>query len=304
MAMKTTWQITWEAVRNWIADGSFQLAAALSFFALISLAPLVTVSLTVASLFYGRQAVQGELVGQITHYVGQAGAEVVQTVLASASRSNSGIAGLLGVVMMVIGGSAVFLQLQIALNAVWNVAPRADLPWTYTIKVRLFSMALVLGVGLLLLISTIASTGLAAITESAKHFAPLAATLWQLANFAAGLLLETVVFAAVFKVLPDAIIRWREAWIGAGITAVLFEVGRFGIGIYLGQAAPGSAYGAAASLIALLLWLNYSTLIVLLGAEFAQVIARRSGRRIEPSAHAIRTDKADPSPSERRPTKV
>lgn len=279
------WKISVEAVRQWIQDGAFSLAAALSFYTAVSLAPLVTLSLAAASLFYGEEALRGEIVQQIDSIVGRPGAEVVQQILASARRSHAGVAGVISVAMLLFGASAVFLQLQQALNTVWNVALRPKLPWWHTVKARALSMGIALGVGALLLVSTIAR----GILQSAAETAPQIAALAQWLGLPIMLVGAAALFAVLFKFLPDVGIRWRDAWIGAAITAVLFELGRFGLGIYLAKAAPGSTYGASGSLVALLLWIYYSELILLLGAEAAQAWARHCGEPIQPAPHAYRT---------------
>jgi membrane protein len=283
--VRTIWNITVESVRQWIQDGAFLLAAALSFYTVISLAPLVTLSLAAASLFYGEEALRGEIVQQIDTIVGKPGAEVIQQILASARRGGAGVAGVVSVAMLLFGASAVFLQLQQALNTVWNVALRPKLPWWHTVKARALSIGIALGVGALLLVSTITR----GILQSASEAAPQIAMLAQWLGLPIVLVGAAALFAVLFKFLPDVGIRWRDAWIGAAITAVLFELGRFGLGIYLAKAAPGSTYGASGSLVALLLWIYYSALILLLGAEAAQVCARHRGEPIRPAPHAYRT---------------
>jgi membrane protein len=287
--MRTVWQIVARAFQQWRQDRAPSLAAALSFYTVVSLAPLVTMSLSFAALFYGDEALRGELVSEVERYVGPAGAEVIQSILANARLRGSGPAAWISIVMLLVGASAGFAQLQAALNAVWNVAPKPDLPFWRTLSVRLLSMALVLVVGLLLLVFTATGALLAGIVRLVGGPGSSTEALWQAADSLLGIAVTTALFAAMFKFLPDAIIRWRDVWVGALITAVLFNAGRLAIGLYLGHSAAGSAYGAAGSLVAVLLWIYYSSLILLLGAEFTQVYARRFGLRIRPAAHAIRT---------------
>jgi membrane protein len=291
--MHEVWKIVKQAVRQWQQDRAFELAAALSFYAIISLAPIVTMTLSVASLFYGEEAVRGELVSRVAGVVGEPGAEVIQDILANASQSGSGLLALFSLVMLLVGASIVFVQLQSALNTVWNVAPKPTLTFWYTVKLRLLSMGLVLSVGFVLLISMVLSAVLSAIGNMMTEVSPLAGTLWQSGNFVIGIAVATLLFAALFKLLPDARIAWRDVWVGAFVTSVLFNVGRVAIGLYLAHSAAGSAYGAAGSLITLLLWIYYSTLVMLFGAEVAQVYARRFGKRIQPAAHAIRISSAN-----------
>lgn len=289
--MKHFWTIPKLAFLQLGQDRAMELAAALSFYATISLAPLVTVILSVATFFYGGEAVRGELMNQIEHYLGSQGAEVVQTILANAKQSSSGIFAIAGLLTLLVASSAVFIQLQTALNTIWNVAPRADLPWSYTIRLRLVSMSLVVCAGLFLIVLVISSAVLAALSDMLGRVAPGVAALWRFVDFGFSIAVLTFLFAMIFKILPDAVVRWRDVWLGAFTTAVLFTLGKIGISIYLGKTAPGSAYGAAGSVIALLLWVYYSSVILFFGAELTQVYARQFGHRIQPSAHAYRTSK-------------
>lgn len=286
--MRTAWEILRQSVTQWLQDRAFELAAALSFYAAISLAPAVTMTLSVASLFYGEAAVRGELVSRVEGVVGEPGAEVIQNILASTTESPSGIFAVGSFVMLLVGASIVFVQLQSALNTVWNVAPKPTLSFWYTVKLRLLSMGLVLSVGFVLLASMILSAVLSAIRDFVTGVSPFAGALWQSGNFVIGVLVAALLFAALFKLLPDAHIGWKDVWVGALITALLFNIGRVAIGVYLARTAAGSAYGAAGSLITLLLWIYYSSLVMLLGAEIAQVYARKIGTRIDPAPHAYR----------------
>ncbi|CAN5782266.1 YihY/virulence factor BrkB family protein [soil metagenome] len=291
--MGEIWTLLKQAVRQWQQDRAFELAAALSFYAIISLAPAVTMTLSVASLFYGEAAVRGELVSRVEGVVGEPGAEVIQNILATTAESRSGLFAIASFVMLLVGASIVFVQLQSALNAVWNVAPKPTLTFWYTVKLRLLSMGLVLSVGFVLLVSMVLSAVLSAIQDFVTDMSPLAGTLWQSGNFVIGVVVVALMFAALFKLLPDARIAWSDVWVGAFITSLLFNVGRWAIGLYLAHSAAGSAYGATGSLITLLLWIYYSSLVMLLGAEIAQVYARRFGKRISPAPHAIRVSSAN-----------
>jgi membrane protein len=288
--MKTTWTILSQVLRQWQQDGAFALAAALSFYAIISLAPLVTMSLSFASMFYGEEALRGELVVQVKEYVGEPGAEVIQNILANATKRASGFSAWMSLGILLVGASAVFAQLQYSLNTIWNVALRPDSSWWPTIKTRLVSIALVFGIGLLLLVFTIGGAVLSRVADFVTRMpAPGMEFLWQSVAFLVGVAVFTLLFAALYKFLPDALIGWRDVWVGALATSVLFNLGRLAIGLYLGKSAAGSAYGAAGSLIALALWIFYSALILFFGAEFAQVYARHCGRRIRPAKNAYRT---------------
>jgi membrane protein len=286
--VKTLWSILKQAVRQLQEDRALELAAALAFYAVISLAPLITVILSVATFFYGSEAVRGELTHQVEHLLGSQVAEVVQTILANAKQRGSGIFAIVSLVTLLISASAVFIQLQSALNTIWQVAPRPDLPWKYTIRLRLLSMALVVGAGIFLILLVILSAVLAAIAEFIANTTPGLQSLWGLVDLVFSIGVLTFLFAMIFKILPDAVIRWKDVWLGALTTAILFALGKLAISLYLGKSAPGSAYGAAGSVIVLLLWVYYSALILFFGAELTQVYAVRFGRRIEPASHAYR----------------
>lgn len=230
--MKAAWDIIRQALRQWQQDGAFVLAAALAFYTAISLAPLVTMSLSFASVFYGEEALRGELVTQVERFTGAAGAEVIQAILANARAQGTGVSQIFSIVMLLVGASAVFAQLQTALNTVWNVAPEPDRPWTHSVRVRLVSVALVLGIGVLLLAFTLAGAVLSGVAGYVTSLAaPGVELLWQGVNFVLGLAVFSLLFAALFKFLPDAVIRWRDVWLGALITSTLFNLGRLAIGI-------------------------------------------------------------------------
>ena len=263
------------------------LAAALAFYIAISLAPLVTISLALASAVYGEKALQGQLVWLVTHYVGPMGAEVIQDIIANTSKRRWGLAPFFSFCTLLLGASATFVQLQRALNAVWHVEPRPDRPWRYTVRARLLAIALVAGTGASLVIFTAGGAVLSAIAGYISHFSPKGTEIWwQSMNFVVGVITFTGIFAALLKFLPDAVIRWMDVWAGALFTSVLFNAGRLIIGLYIGKWAPGSAYGTVGSVVAVLVWLYFSALILLLGAEFTQVYAEYRGVRIRPSAHA------------------
>lgn len=272
-SVQTLTRLIGDAFGGWLRDGALTWAAALAFTTTVSLAPLVTLCLAVAGMFSSEPALREEILQQTESLVGPAGAEVVRGILANARANHPDLAGLISLAVLFVAASAVFLQLRAALDAMWNVAPRRDLPWSHEITSRLTAMVAALALGLLLLGIT-ASRALLP-TGLAFALAP------------AGFAVMAAVFASLFKLLPDARIAWRDAAVGGVVTAALFEIGRLLIGLYLGKTAAGSAYGASGSLIAVLLWIYYSAAIVLLGAEFAQVWARQRGRAIRPKTSAV-----------------
>lgn len=277
-----------ESFKEWQKDGALDLGAALAYYTIFSLAPLLLVALAVAGLLWDRGQIQEQLIGQIQGLMGPQGAQAVQTMLANAGQHGSGVtASILGVVTILFGATGVFVQLQSALNRVWNVEAKPGKGiWSF-VKTRLISFGMVLGVGFLLLVSLIISTAVSAIGKWATGLMPGSETLMQVLTFAVSFALVTFLFALMYKYLPDVEIGWRDVWIGAVVTALLFTLGKFLIGLYLGKSSVASTYGAAGSLVILLLWIYYSSQILFLGAEFTQVYATRYGSQIKPSKHAV-----------------
>lgn len=286
--MKKFFQISKEAVSEFLADDAMTLAAALALYTVIALAPLVAVMLTIAGMVIGDQAAQ-LFVQQAEGLLGKSGAEAIKGIVDNASKPSSGaIQAIIGFVILLVIASAVFAQLQASLNRIWNVVTKSGLGIMHIIRTRLFSMGVVATLGFLLLVSLAVSAVLAALGSYFKSLAPGMEVLLHAVNFVVAVGATTVLFACIFKYLPDVIIRWRDVWVGAVVTAILFNVGQIGLGLYLGHSATASSYGAAGSFMVLILWLYYSTLILFYGAEWAQVRARVMGNRFEPAPHANR----------------
>jgi membrane protein len=205
-----------------------------------------------------------------------------------------------GIVTLLVGASGVFGQLQTSLNAIWEVKPKPDRGLLGQMKDRFFSFTMVLGVAFLLLVSLVLSSMLSSFGSVLADNLPGGAALWQVINFALSFGVVTLLFALIFKVIPDAKVQWRDVWLGAAVTALLFTIGKQLLGLYLGKAAVGSSYGAAGSLIALVVWVYYATQILFVGAEFTQVHARHRGASIQPTANAERTDESAGKTDEQR----
>lgn len=273
---------------KWTEDKVPRLAAALAYFTVFSLAPLLIISISIAAIFFGEDAARGQIVGQIQSLVGQEGAEAIESMIANANQVEGGVvATIVGIVTLLLGASGVFGQLQDALNTIWEVAPKPGRGIVNFIRIRILSFGMVLAIGFLLLVSLIASAVLAGLGTFMNGILPDLAPLWEVVNFVVSFGVITFLFALIYKVLPDVRITWGDVWIGAAFTAFLFTIGRTLIGIYLGSAAVGSAYGAAGSLVVILVWVFYSAQILLFGAEFTQVYARRYGSRIRPTSIAV-----------------
>ena len=270
-----------ETVTRWTEDKASALAAALAYYALFSIAPLILVVVAVAGLVFGREAAQGQLYEQIAGLVGQSSAAAVQSLVAGMHRQQSGgiVATVVGLATLLFGASGVFAQLQDSMNTIWKAKPPTTNGIVEFLRVRFLSFSMVLGIGFLLLVSLILSAVLAAVGEYLGDFLPGGAALGHALNAAVSLAVITVLFAMIYKVLPDTRVAWKDVWLGALVTSFLFTVGKFAIGFYLGKASVASSYGAAGSVVIVLLWVYYSALILYFGAEFTHVYSMRHGSR-------------------------
>jgi membrane protein len=288
MRMKLLWRVTLRAAQDWWEDNCLRLAASLAFYTALSLAPLVLLVVGSAGVVIARQQVAGQLAAQLEGLMGPAGRELVTSILTTTTPQGGTLATVLGLVTLLIGATAVFGELQATLNLIWEVqlAPtggaRAGI-WAW-LRERLFSLALVLALAFLLLVSLVISAALTA--AAALLQGPERTLLGRLPELAVSLLVLTLGFALLFTYVPDAEVRWRDVWLGAVVTALLFTLGKTAIGSYLGRAGVGSAYGAAGSLVVLLVWVYYAALIVFFGAEFTQAWATRQGA-VAPKPHAV-----------------
>jgi membrane protein len=250
---------------------------------------LLIIAIAVAGLVFGRKAATDQIVYEIRGLVGDQGAQVIQTILQNASQTASGIlATVIGLATLLLGASGAFGQLQESLNTIWEVKPKAGRGVKGVLRDRFLSFSMVLVIGFLLLVSLLLSAFLSGIGKYLADVLPMSSVVMQAVNFGISFGVTTLLFALIFKVLPDAYVRWRDVWVGAVVTALLFSLGRFLIGLYLGRSSVSSAYGAAGSLVVLLLWVYYSAQILFLGAEFTQVFARKFGKAIVPKPNAER----------------
>lgn len=305
MQLSDTWATVKETVSDWSDDNASRMAASLAYYALLSLAPLLVISIAVIGFFVGPEAARGQVAGELASVVGNQAADGIQAIAANAKSPAAGVVStVVGVVTLFFGASGVFGELQSSLNAVWDVKPKPGRGLWGEVKARFLSFTMVLGVAFMLLISLLLSAMLSAVGTRFSGLLPGGEVLWQIVNFAFSLLVISGVFSLIFKYVPDVRVRWRDVWLGALVTALLFTLGKLLLGLYLGKAAVGSAYGAAGSIIALVVWVYYATQIFLLGAEFTQVQARRNGGKIEPAADAEFTPEAPEArgtaPSEQR----
>ncbi len=270
--LKTFGQLLKATFVAWQADNASRLAAALAYYTVFSIAPLLIITIIIVGLVFGEQATQNQITTKLQESVGKQAAELIQGVIASAAKPNSlSLASVISILTMLMGASGLFAQLQDALNTIWHVEPPPICVLDF-IKRRLVLFGMVCSVSVLLLISLFASVIVRAVT----NYFQLGSSL-QISSNLISFLIITLLFALVYKALPDTDIAWNDVWIGAVVTSVLFTLGNWGIGLYLGSNNVGSAYGAAGSLIVLLVWIYYSAQVFLLGGEFTQVYAHRYG---------------------------
>jgi membrane protein len=292
-------QVLKDSVAAWRDDNASRLAAALSYYTVFSIAPLLVIVIAVAGQVLGEEAVRGEIVAQIGSTVGRDTAEFIETLIANASEPRSGIiATVVGVITLLLGATGVFGQLQGSLDTIWRVEPEPGRGLRGTLKDRFLGFTLVLAIGFLLLVAFVASTAIGAASSLIGDQLPLSAVWLSLLDFLLSFAVITLLFAAIFKVLPRVELAWRDVWSGAAFTSLLFNIGKLVIGWYLGTTGAGSAFGAAGSLIVLLLWVYYSAQIFLLGAEFTKIYANRYGSQIAVDEGAVRFDAV----SEREPS--
>lgn len=290
MNFSTGWSLLRQTFTEWSDDKAPQLGAALAFYTALSIAPLLVIALAVSAFFLGDEAAQGKIISELQTIVGPEGGKAIEDMVANANQPTTGsIAAALSIVTLLFGASGVFGQLQSALNDIWNVKPKPGRGLWGMLRDRFLSFAMVLGVAFLLLVSLVITAGLAAVGNAANVLPDSMAWMGQALNFAVSLLVITVLFALMFKYLPDVKIGWRDVWLGAIVTALLFAAGKFAIGLYLGHSSMTSSYGVAGSFVVLLVWTYYSAQIFFFGAELTQVYANRHGARIVPSDDAVAT---------------
>jgi membrane protein len=271
-----------QAGAAWLADNAPRFGAALAFYTLFSLAPVLIVAVSVAGFAFGEKAAQGEIVRQFQGLMGKQGATAIETILQSTNRPTLGVfATTLGLLAVLVGASGAFNELQDVLNTIWKVDSRTKSFWAVTVRQRFFSLGLVVATGFLLLTSLVVTAALSAAEGFVSNLLPVSGVLLESINFVLSFGMIAILFALIFKFIPDTKIAWRDVRMGAAVTSLLFTVGKIVIGFYLGHSALTSAYGAAASLVIFLIWIYYSAQILLFGAELTHVYALRYGSRME-----------------------
>ena len=275
------------ALRAWWDDDAPRLGASLAYYTLFAIAPILLVATAIAGMVFGAEAVRGEIVGQLDQLIGREGARAVQSLLEGASQRRTGIvATVFGSIAFVVAATGAFLELQGALNTIWRVKPNPGTNLKVFLIDRVRSFGLVVAIGFLLMVSLAVTAALAALNGWLAQYAPAVPLLWSAVSMFVSLMVTTGLFALLFRFLPDVHLGWRDVMTGALATAVLFTIGQQLIGLYLGQSSMASTYGAAGSVMILLLWVYYSCQIVLFGAEFTRVYAQRHGTRPPPESFA------------------
>jgi membrane protein len=306
--MKKYFDLFRQTFQEFGEDKAQRLGAALAYYTIFSIAPLLLIAIAIAGVVFGREAAQHQLSAQLSGVLGKSAAEALDGMVAAAAKPKSGtVATLVGIVTLLFGAAGVFGQLKDALNTIWNVEPKKAAGIIGFVRERFLSLAMVLGVGFLLLVTLVFDTAITAMGTYLGTRFPGGTALLQGLQLVISLGLVTLLFAAIFRFLPDTKIEWRDVWLGAAFTAVLFVLGKFGLALYIAKGAVGSAYGAAGSLVIILVWVYWSAQILFFGAEFTQVYARAHGSKAgdpskeEATAQPARVEDRPKSPAVRAP---
>jgi membrane protein len=280
MALKNIWILIKAAASSWVDDYAQSMGAALAYYSMFSIAPLLLIVISVAGLIFGVEAARGEIVGQLQGLTGPQGAAAVQALLESVSQPAESVTALLvGGILLLIGATSVFAELQDALDRIWRAPKRAKVGIWSLLRSRLLSFGMIMGIGFLLIVSLVVSAGLAAL---GSLWGPLLSN-WEIIasmiDFLVSFAIITTMFALIYKIMPRVKVAWADVWIGAAVTAVLFTIGKFLIGLYIGKSSLTSGFGAAGSLVVMLAWVYYSAQIFLMGAEFTWAYAHTFGSR-------------------------
>lgn len=300
-----------KAFNSWSEDKALRLSAALAYYSIFSIAPLLVITMGIAGLVLDQKAATGELFDQLKGYVGPKAAQGLQSMVESAAKPTSGVvATIVGAVTLLFGASGVMGELKDALNTIWEVKPKPGSAFWGLIHEKFLNFGMVIVIGFLLMVSLLLSAAVATLSKRFETFLALPPAVWAVVAFLISFAVVTVMIAMIFKVLPDAKIQWRDVWFGAAITALLFEIGKTALGWYLGLESTASAYGAAGSVVLLLLWVYYASCILFFGAEFTQVYAEAKGHFITPDSDAEpvtasdRSEQGLPAPKEDRPAVI
>ncbi len=305
-SVKPAWLLLKETSSQFAEHKALKLSASLAYYTIFSLAPMLIVIIALCSLFLGREAIEGKVYQQLKEFVGSDAALQIQEVIKNTSlEGNTFVATVIGIVTLIVGATGVFTEIQDSINTVWGIQVNHKRGWLKMLINRLLSFSMVVSIGFLLMVSLIINALVSAFSDRLSFFFPeLTLYVFHVVNFLLTFGIITLLFAIVFKVLPDAKIKWKDVTVGAVFTAALFIIGKMIITFYLGRSHLGLAYGAAGSLIIILVWVYYSSIILYFGAEFTQVYARKHGGEIIPAEYAILINKVDTKPEYRQETKM
>lgn len=283
------WRILKKAAIEFMADHGMKLSASLSYYTIFSIGPVLIIIMSLAGIFYGKEAVQGKIYGQINGLVGNSAAVQIQEIIQNIEKSRLSASGaVVGVIILLVGATGVFTEIQDSINYIWSLRAKPEKGFLRLIINRLISFSLIISFGFILLVSLVVHALMDILHEKLTvYFEEAMVYVFQTINYGILFIVITTLFAIIFKVLPDATIRWRDAFVGAVFTAALFVAGKFLIGFYLSQSDIGMTYGAAASLVLILLWVYYTSIILYFGAEFTKVYALTHGSGIEPDKTAV-----------------
>jgi len=289
ITLNVAWKILKDTFNSFLEDRALKLSASLSYYTVFSLAPLLLLMISLAGVFFGREAIQGQIFVEINGLIGNEAASQIQEIIRNMELSGkTSIALIIGGITLIIGATSVFGEIQDSINIIWRVKAKPKRGWIKILKDRLLSSSLIVGLGFLLIVSLIVNGLLVALSEWLRHYFPdITIIIFQIGNILISFLVIMTLFGVIFKVLPDAKIAWKDVKAGAFFTACLFLLGRFLIGFYIDATSTGSAYGAAGSLIVILVWVYYTAAILYFGAEFTRVYAEYIGARIEPADFAV-----------------
>ena len=305
LTVKSSWELAKEAASQWSEDYAPSMGAALAYYTIFSIAPLIVIAVAVAGFFFGADAARGEIFAQLRGVFGDEGAAAIQGLVKSASEPGKGtFAALGGIVMLIVGATTVFAELQSDLDRIWDAPKSEDSGLIGVLRGRLLSFGMILGIGFLLLVSLVLSAALAALGQFWSGWFEGWEAVLQAVNFIVGFAVVTGLFAMIYKLLPRCAIGWKDVWVGAIVTSLLFSIGKLGIGLYLGKSGVASGFGAAGSLVIVLLWVYYSSQIFLLGAEFTRAYAYRHGTRRADATQVVKgTGESTKTERERAPAR-
>lgn len=288
-SLLSVWKVASATFNGFLDDKGLKLSASLAYYTVFSIAPLLILLISLASFFYGQDAIQGRVFSQVNAFVGNEAAAQIQSMIKSVSLSGkTGVAVVTGIITLILGASGVFLEIQESLNIIWRVKAKPKRGWVKMITNRLLSFSLIIGLGFLLIVSLIVNGVIIALSDRLTHYFPNATLLvLNVINLGLTFIVISALFGIIFKFLPDVNISWKGVRMGAFFTALLFMLGKYLIGIYITTTGTGSTYGAAGSLIVILVWIYYTSAILYFGAEFTQVYAEFTGCKIQPAEYAV-----------------